>query len=170
MVRRALGLMIGIATAAGCVATMAVPESRGPVANEEGPALTDTALETRIHELVNAHRSSRGLPPLIYDPRIAASARDHSRAMSGRRRDFGHDGFDERAAAIGRFLPIRALAENVAYDGRTGTRLAEQVVAGWIASSGHRENIEGTFTHTGVGVARGSNGIRYFTQIFLTTE
>ena len=50
------------------------------------------------------------------------------------------------------------------------TRSARLVVEGWIASAGHRQNIEGDFTLTGIGAAAGRDGTRYFTQIFVKTE
>jgi uncharacterized protein YkwD len=87
--------------------------------------------------------------------------------MASGNRPFGHDGFEERARAVGALMTVRSMAENVAYDSRDGSRLASQVVEGWIASAGHRENIEGAYTHTGIGVARGRDGVRYFTQIFV---
>jgi len=59
------------------------------------------------------------------------------------------------------------MAENVAYDSRSGDRLAARVVDDWLASSRHRENIEGDFTDTGIGAARAQDGLYYFTQIFV---
>lgn len=122
-----------------------------------------------MHELVNQRRDSRGLPSLRWDDRVAAIAREHSQAMASGRRPFSHDGFDARADRIGGFLDARSMAENVAYDSRTGQDLGRQVVAGWIASPGHRQNIEGDFTVTGIGAAEGRDGVSYFTQIFVKT-
>ena len=45
---------------------------------------------------------------------------------------------------------------------------AKEVVEGWLNSKGHRENIEGNSTYTGIGLAKASDGRIYFTpQIFL---
>lgn len=122
-----------------------------------------------MHDLVNRRRSQQGAAPLTWDPRVAEIAREHSRAMA-RGRAFGHDGFDARAAAIERILPVRSLAENVAYDSRTDPNLAALVVDGWIASAGHRQNIEGDFDLAGIGAAEGRDGVRYFTQIFVKSN
>ena len=37
----------------------------------------------------------------------------------------------------------------------------------WLNSPGHRKNIEGDFTHIGIGVVKNDAGVYYFTQIFL---
>ena len=124
-------------------------------------------MEGEILTLVNRHRSQRGLRPLANDPRVAEIARRHSAAMSGRR-GIDHDGFDSRAAEIGRFLPLRGMAENVALDSRPDP--ARSAVKGWLGSPGHLQNIEGDFDVTGIGVVRGADGVNYFTQIFVTTR
>lgn len=166
--KRRIGSLLGVCLlAGGCVVATAVPSNRDPLPPGSAPTPTESALESDIHQLVNRHRAARRLPPLEWDPRIAAAAREHSRAMAEGRRAFGHDGFEERAEAVRRFMAIRSLAENVAYDSRTGPELATHVVDGWIASTGHRQNIEGGSTHTGIGVARNAEGVRYFTQIFV---
>ncbi len=58
---------------------------------------------------------------------------------------------------------INAAAENVAY----GQMSAEEVVDGWLHSPGHRQNIEGDYNLTGIGVAQNKDGVIYFTQIFV---
>lgn len=121
-------------------------------------------LEGEVLALVNRHRAERGLPALRNDARIADVARRHSATMAARRR-LDHDGFDARAAEIGRFLPLAGMAENVALDSRPD--VARSAVQGWIASPGHRANIEGSFRVTGVGIARAADGVWYFTQIFV---
>jgi uncharacterized protein YkwD len=121
--------------------------------------------EAEAHRLVNQHRTGRGLPPLAHDERIAEIARAHSRQMASGMRGFGHDGFEARAAELRSFLTIGSLAENVALDSREPP--AAPVVGGWIGSPGHRGNMEGAFTTTGIGAARAVDGTYYFTQIFV---
>jgi uncharacterized protein YkwD len=58
-------------------------------------------------------------------------------------------------------LPLSA--ENVAY----GNITAKEVVDNWLKSPGHRRNIEGKYTITGIGVAKSSDGTIFFTQIFV---
>lgn len=123
------------------------------------------AIEAEVHHRVNRHRAARGLPALSLDERVSAVARRHSQAMAGHRARFGHDGFDQRAARVSGLFEVRALAENVAYDGRP--RTAARAVNGWISSAGHRANLEGDFHVTGIGAARARDGTVYLTQIFV---
>jgi uncharacterized protein YkwD len=121
-------------------------------------------MEREIHQLLNQYRARRGLPALQYDERMAEVAREHSAAMAAHSRPFGHAGFEQRGSAIARFLPYRGLAENVAYDGRGGANLSSLVVEGWIGSAPHRQNIEGSYELTGIGVARDAPGVAYVPQ------
>jgi len=95
---------------------------------------------------------------------ISAEAAKHSENMANNRVAFGHDGFDTRIQRISSQLGVaRQSAENVAL----GNLSAQQVVSNWINSPGHRQNIEGNFTLTGIGTARNKKGVTYFTQIFI---
>lgn len=125
------------------------------------------ALETRTHELVNEHRRSERLPPLDYSRPIAAIARRHSEAMAAGRVPFGHEGFEKRRRRIARSIPLAGMAENVGVNTEAARRTASLTVSGWLASSGHRENIEGDYDATGIGIARSPRGAWYFTQIFV---
>jgi uncharacterized protein YkwD len=46
-------------------------------------------------------------------------------------------------------------------------RTVTVAVDGWLGSPHHRENIEGNFDRTGVGIARSGDGTYYYTQIFI---
>lgn len=167
--RTAEAAPIGTALAlllSGCVG-LALPVSSPPdstLPTASAPSAPVAVVEAEVHERINRHRASRGLSPLAHDERVAEIARRHSRAMAEGRTPFGHDGFDSRAAELGRLFPVRRMAENVAYDSRP--EVAERVVQGWIRSSGHRVNLEGPFDATGVGAARAPDGTWFFTQIF----
>lgn len=125
--------------------------------------LPNTSLEKSVHTLVNEYRTSEGLDALEYSPFIADIARTHSQNMADGSSPFGHKGFSERSDKIRSELGGGRTAENVAY----GYSSAEGVVEGWIKSDGHRKNMKGDFTHTGIGVAYNSNDQPYYTQIFL---
>jgi uncharacterized protein YkwD len=115
---------------------------------------------------VNRHRRARGRPALGSDARIAEQARLHSAAMAAGRTPLGHRGFDDRVAALHRVMTCRRTAENVAFN--QGHRdPAAEAVRGWLGSRGHRENIEGPYELTGVGVASNAAGEVFFTQIFV---
>ena len=77
---------------------------------------------------------------------------------------FGHAGFSKRSKHINQFFPEKTTtAENVLFNAVD----ADDAAANWIASAGHKKNILGNFTHTGVGVAADKKGHYYFTQIFI---
>lgn len=117
-----------------------------------------------ILRLVNAHRRSIGLPALAGNSFISSVALQHSRDMLTGRTPFGHEGFHDRMLRIrGHLGSLHVAAENVA----SGPMSAREVVEGWLHSPGHRRNIEGDFRLTGIGLAAGSNGMIYFTQIFV---
>lgn len=117
-----------------------------------------------ILQYINNYRRSKGLPALEMDKYMNKIAEGHSKDMADGSVPFSHDGFDERIEKIDQKLgqSLRS-AENVAY----GNLTAESVVKGWINSAGHRRNIRGKYTLTGIGVAKGQDGVYYFTQIFI---
>ena len=118
-----------------------------------------------MHDLVNRHRGARNLPSLTLDPRMSKEARLHSIAMAAGRVPFGHVGFDDRVKALRAARPCPRVGENVASS--LGQRdPAAEAVHGWLASRAHRENIEGPYDRTGVGVARSASGEIFFTQLF----
>jgi uncharacterized protein YkwD len=130
------------------------------------PSTAIAALEHAVHERVNRHRRARGLAPLDLDSRVARQARLHSQAMAAGTTPFGHDGFEGRVEALRRVMSCARTAENVASN--QGHRdPASEAVRGWLESRGHRQNIEGRYELTGVGVARNRKGEVFFTQIFV---
>ncbi len=134
---------------------------------ESSTATAAEALESRIYKLVNEHRRAMGLAPLDYDARIAAVARRHSKDMAVGRVPAGHEGFEERQRVISKRIPLRGIAENVGINDYPPSRTVRVAVSGWLGSQGHRENIEGRYDLTGVGIARDARGTYYYTQIFV---
>lgn len=121
-------------------------------------------IEDDILVLINKYRLSKGLVPLKLNNDIIAVARKHSSDMADKTVAFGHDGFTARAKSLGaRISGLKAVAENVAY----GQRTAAEAVEDWIKSPGHRVNIEGNYTQTGIGVVANKKGVLYYTQIFV---
>lgn len=143
-----------------CVASPGVPA-------QERQRPSASALEAQAHRRINAHRRAKGLPPLEYDARIAAAARRHSEAMAAGKVRMGHEGFEARGNRIAEAIPLKAMAENVGFNTYPVDRAVPEAVSGWLASPGHRENIEGDYDLTGIGVARGPRGAWYYTQIFV---
>jgi uncharacterized protein YkwD len=119
-------------------------------------------MESDILKYVNEDRISHGLSPLQMNPLESSLAAKHSHDMSVGKVKFGHDGFNARAKAIQKALGSTEVGENVA----EGSMTAREVVDGWLHSPGHKKNIEGHFTLTGIGYASDKKGDTYFTQIF----
>ncbi len=129
-----------------------------------------TSSESRLLGMINEERRARGRRPLVWDAELTRMARYHSENMA-RQEFFNHldrDGLDLTARA--ELLGLRGwkvLAENIAYNQGFDDPEAFAVER-WMISAKHRDNIlNGEFTHAGLGVARGSDGRVYFTQVFM---
>jgi uncharacterized protein YkwD len=164
--------------------------------NPEAPVIEPSALEARIHELINVQRNQNGLSTLGYDSFLASIARGHSWDMVVRN-FFEHenpDGLNARARGEAAGYPCRkdygtyyteGLSENlyqgyrynnywtapngtiVKYEWNTLEQVAEQAVNGWMNSEGHRKNIVDThFTQEGIGVAFSTDEKIYVTENF----
>jgi len=114
--------------------------------------------------LVNDHRESEGLEPLVWDTALASVAVAHSEDMRDRN-FFSHDNPDgedpfDRMRAAG--ISFQRAGENIASGYRTG----QAVLDGWLASEGHRTNIEtAAYTHHGLGYVEEGH---YWTHVFAT--
>lgn len=122
-------------------------------------------MEDDILGYVNKYRSSKGLPALLMNPDISREAEKHSVDMAKNKIAFGHDGFEDRVKIISKKIGnMHSSAENVAY----GNLSPKEVVDVWLKSPGHRRNIEGRYTLTGIGTATDKNNVIFFTQIFVS--
>jgi len=136
---------------------------------------SDSKVRARVVELVNDARSSArrcgsqrftAAPPLRISRELTDAAEDHARAMA--RRNFfehrGRDGSEPKDRVRRAGYVYRLTGENIAF----GPESAEEVVAGWLASPGHCENImDPRFEHIGVGLATGrKRGRIYWVQEF----
>jgi uncharacterized protein YkwD len=135
--------------------------------------LTDD--ERRTLELHNARRLADGLPAFCLDARLTAAARAHSADMLAHgylaHESFDGESFGARIARFG-YGPWRWLAENVAF-GSGALGAPATTFAGWMASAGHRRNIQnGTLREIGIGVRvgrfQGVAGTRVYTVDFGT--
>ena len=122
-----------------------------------------SSMEEEILGFVNEDRAALGLPALTLNETESRIAARHSENMASGKVGFGHSGFNSRAKAIQKSMnSVTSVAENVA----EGQMTAREVVDGWLHSPGHKKNIEGNFTLTGIGYASDKKGNIYFTQIF----
>lgn len=127
------------------------------------PGNENTNLVANIFSLTNQFRKSEGLPVLIMKQQLNALAQKHSADMASRRVSFGHAGFGEReAVAMSEIKGLHSFAENVAF----GATTANEVVALWKSSPGHRRNMLGPYKYIGIGTAKDSKGQIYYTEVF----
>ena len=121
-----------------------------------------TALETEVLKEVNDYRISIGLNSLSKVDEVTYQADDHTVYMSSNE-VVNHNNFNVRYSNLVSEVGAKSVAENVAF----GYSNADSVVKAWIKSDGHRENIEGDFTHFGIAIDKDKNGKNYFTNIFI---
>lgn len=136
----------------------------GHASSPDFDALIDTdELTKQVLQLVNQYRSKQGLPALQADDKLKELALQHAAAMAAGKTPFGHDGFESRANEAIDSTGGKSVAENVA----NGNVAVQKIVSNWIQSDGHRKNIEGDFSHTGIGVEKSVNGNIFYTQLFV---
>ncbi len=143
-----------------------VVEAAGNTGQSDPQEAETAAMERRIFASINDYRAGRGLAALAWNDDIAALARAKSAAMADGSVPFSHDGFNSRFNELKTALGAVAMGENIAYN-YLADDPAGLAVGDWIKSDGHRENIEGNYDLTGIGVIRNAAGYYYFTQIFI---
>lgn len=119
-------------------------------------------IEKEILTAVNDYRMSKGLSILNKVDDITIQAEQHTQYMI-EKNVVNHDNFNLRYKVLVDEIGAKSVSENVGY----GYGTAQGVVAAWIKSEGHRENIEGDFTHFGISVGQNADGRNYFTNIFV---
>ncbi|MBN1989899.1 MAG: CAP domain-containing protein [Bacteroidales bacterium] len=124
---------------------------------------SEAQIVEEIVVLVNRHRTKLGLDTLTHEPFVSEVSKEHSKNMAKGKVGFSHDGFENRAKRIIKEFGGSGFAENIAF----GQPTAQQVTEGWLKSPGHKANIEGDFTHIGVGLYADKKGTIYYTQIFV---
>lgn len=150
--RRAF-LVLGTAAAlAGCTSTGIRPTGA------TSPAQLST--ET-IMAKVNGTRRTYGQKPLTYNPTLERAARTHANLMASR---------NTLSHTVGGTLRERVTAAG--YQGAVGENLGagqttlEDVIEGWLNSSGHRSTLlSPNFTEFGLAAARSDTGKTYWAFI-----
>lgn len=156
------------------------PEEETPPAEEAPPQETPPAQENpdedapeesggvqeaaeAVTSLVNAARRDAGLSELELDADLCAAAQARAQEIA---QSFSHTRPDGSSCftILEEFgVSYRAAGENIAM----GQRTPEEVMDGWMNSSGHRANIlNGTFTSIGVGYYVDGAGAAHWVQIF----
>jgi uncharacterized protein YkwD len=110
--------------------------------------------ERRFARMVNETRGTATLSPLRLNNRLSDVARRHSKRMAAQ----GELYHSDLNSLLGH--GISSIGENVAMGGSL-----QEMLAAFMASPPHAQNILGTYSRTGVGVYRGG-GRLWITQIF----
>lgn len=121
----------------------------GCASGSESVSTYNDAFDKQVVVLVNAERKKRNLKPLTWETHLANAARYHAQDMA-MDNYMDHDSHDRKGSSlkrvcgtfdrIGKFIQgsnVFACAENIA----AGSMTPEEVVKGWMKSSGHRTNI-----------------------------
>ncbi len=113
-------------------------------------APTDPEVQAFV-TLVNEHREDVGCGELAWNSGMGKAAQDHTD-------DMVENGFFSHESQDGRTFDDRLREAGVVWTGTAGENIAggyasaEEVLAGWLGSPGHRANIENcAHTHLGVG-------------------
>lgn len=115
-----------------------------------------TDLAAQVAEQVNAERAKAGLGALRVDPELTRAAHIRAREIA---QSFSHTRPDGSSWST---VSGSAYGENIAM----GQRTADKVMAAWMSSQGHRENIlRPSFGSIGV-CAYISGGVTYWVQLF----
>jgi uncharacterized protein YkwD len=119
-----------------------------------------TELETM--DLINTYRVSIGLSALEKINHISSKSEEHDYYMITNN-VVNHNDFVARSENIMKVLGAKSVSENIAYNFNT----PQSVLNAWLASPGHKENIEGNFTHFGISIRENPvTGKKYYTNIF----
>lgn len=137
------------------------PPQEEPDAPEESGGVQEAA--EAVTSLVNAARQDAGLSELELDADLCAAAQARAQEIA---QSFSHTRPDGSSCftILEEFgISYRAAGESIAM----GQRTPEEVMDGWMNSSGHRANIlNGTFTSIGVGYYVDGAGAAHWVQIF----
>lgn len=153
--------------------SVAAPAGAAIVSGSPNRTTALSAMAQRIAELVSIERAKAGLPPLVVSFQLNAAAEVQSRNMVSLAPIVGLSAamnhtlpgtyqptLTSRAATVG--YDYYTLGENIAY----GYDSAEEVMAAWMNSAGHRANIlSAMFTQVGISV-QSYGTILYFSQVF----
>lgn len=119
--------------------------------------------ELDLMRIINEHRQSINLPILQPINHISYKSEEHNEYMI-ENNVVNHAFFEERSQNLIQVLGAVKVNENVAYNYQT----PQAALQAWLASPGHKANIEGDFTHFGISVRTSpETGRKYYTNMFI---
>ncbi|MBT8186948.1 MAG: CAP domain-containing protein [Croceitalea sp.] len=157
-------LILMMAIMASC-STESIEQTETLFENEttevEEVALTMTASENALFDLVNDYRDNLGLSKLDFSGEALKYAKGHNEYMI-KAGELSHANFSDRASKLAKETQATFVAENVAKN----YPKIEMALEGWIESPAHQKTLVGDFTHTGISITEDAQGNAYYTQIF----
>lgn len=130
------------------------------------PSGTFATKQQEVLKLVNAERSSRGIMALKMNSNLNYIATLKAQDMA-RKNYFSHISptYGTPFTMMQHFgVKFTAAGENIAM----GQRTSKEVMNAWMNSPGHRSNIlSPSYNQMGIGVAKNSNGVYYWVQMFI---
>jgi uncharacterized protein YkwD len=129
------------------------------------PAAAPAGVVEQVAQATNQRRTEQGLAPLAINQAIVNAAQAHSNDQAARdtMSHTGSDGSNAGQRISRQGYTWSAWGENVA----AGYTDAASVVAAWMNSPPHRDNIlNSAFVEIGVGLAYAADGTPYWTQVF----
>lgn len=118
---------------------------------------------SQVIELINEERAKAGLSALTTTTALEKAADERAEELSEKFAHTRPDGSDCFSILDKYGIPQGWVGENIA----AGQRTPEEVVAAWMSSEGHRENIlNPNFKKVGVGYYKGGGYGHYWVQIF----
>ena len=122
----------------------------------ELPSNVDSTWRNEVMRLTNTERQKQGLEEFATCANLHNAAQGHADAM------FEQDFYDHDNPFTGDDPSSRG--EEAGYGPYVGENIAmgqqspREVVRAWMNSTGHRENILGSYDHIGIGIVRGGSG------------
>ena len=120
------------------------------------------SFELEVANVVNEHRKELGLPTLKLLNIISKEAESHSIYML-EQESLNHDNLDIRVSNLINKANALSVGENVAF----GYSTPQAALNAWIASAGHKANLEGDYSHYGVSIRIDNDGRKYYTNMFI---
>ena len=121
-----------------------------------------SATELETMQLINTYRVSIGLNALEKNDYVSYKCEAHDTYMITNN-VVNHNDFITRSEDIMKTLGATYVTENVAFNYST----PKAVLDAWLASEGHKTNLEGNYTHFGLSVRENpTTGKKYYTNIF----
>lgn len=139
------------------------PKPTPTAAPTSAPSQTELSYAEQVVQLVNEERAKAGLSKLTINTTAASAALTRAKETVT---SFSHtrpSGKSFSTALTEAGVSYRGCGENIAY----GQKTPQEVMNGWMNSSGHRANIlNANYTSIGVGVYE-SGGRLYWVQLFI---